>query len=133
MHKTIHFWNPNNKTNNLTLFAEKKIDPCRISRSTAVIWEIPQYVIYQKNVAHALFTLSTKYGILNKYHTIMPIDKKSALVQLHQADLDQTKQYAYILDIDLGQILIRSSSVSLTSIASDLHSTQVFTEPNWTT
>ena len=30
------------------------------SRSMVAILEVPQYVAYQKNVAHALFTLSTK-------------------------------------------------------------------------
>ena len=66
MHKTIHFWNPYDKTNNFTLLSEKSehvsiFDPCReLSRSTAAILKMPQYVAYQKNVAYALLTLSTK-------------------------------------------------------------------------
>ena len=35
-----------------------------LARSMAAILEMPQYVAYQKNVAYALFTLSTKSHIL---------------------------------------------------------------------
>ena len=34
--------------------------------------KMPQYVAYQKNVAFALFTLSTKSHTFNRYCTIMP-------------------------------------------------------------
>ena len=43
-----------------------------LSRSMAAILEMPQYVAYQKNVAFALFTLSTKSHTFNRYCTIMP-------------------------------------------------------------
>ena len=42
-----------------------------LSRSMAAISEIPQYVVYQKIVANALFTLSTKSHTLYKYRTII--------------------------------------------------------------
>ena len=38
-----------------------------LSRSMAAILEMPQYVAYQKNVAFALFVLSTKSHTLNRY------------------------------------------------------------------
>ena len=44
-----------------------------LSRSIAAILQIPQYVAYQKNVAYALFTLSTKFHTFNRYSTIMPL------------------------------------------------------------
>ena len=44
-----------------------------LSRSTAAILEMQQYVAYQKNVAYALLTLSTISQTFNKYRTIMPI------------------------------------------------------------
>ena len=56
MHETIHFWNPYDKTNNLTLFSEKLeqfLTHVELSRSMAAILEMPQYVAYQKNVAYA--------------------------------------------------------------------------------
>ena len=43
-----------------------------LSRSMAAILEMPQYVAYQKNVAFALFILSTKSHTFNRYCTIMP-------------------------------------------------------------
>ena len=43
-----------------------------LSRSIAAILEMPQYVAYQKNVAFALFALSTKSHTFNRYCTIMP-------------------------------------------------------------
>ena len=43
-----------------------------LSRSMAAILEMSQYVAYQKNVAFALFTLSTKSLTFNRYRTIMP-------------------------------------------------------------
>ena len=43
-----------------------------LSRSMAAILEMPQYVAYQKNVAFALFTLSTKSHTFNRFCTIMP-------------------------------------------------------------
>ena len=43
------------------------------SRSMAVILEMPQYVAYQKNVAYALLTLSTKSHTFNRYRTIMSL------------------------------------------------------------
>ena len=64
IHKTIHFWNPYDKTNTLMLFSQKSdhvliFDHVEISRAMAAILEI-QYVAYPKNVAYALFTLSAK-------------------------------------------------------------------------
>ena len=44
-----------------------------LSRSIVAILEMPQYVAYQKNVAYALFTLSTKSHTFNRYCTIMPL------------------------------------------------------------
>ena len=44
-----------------------------LSRPMAAILEIPQYVVYQKNVAYALFTLSTKSHTVNKYRSVMPL------------------------------------------------------------
>ena len=41
-----------------------------LSRSMAAILEMPQYVAYQKNVAFALFTVSTKSHTFNRYCTI---------------------------------------------------------------
>ena len=43
-----------------------------LSRSMVAILEMPQYVAYQKNVAFALITLSTKFHTFNRYYTIMP-------------------------------------------------------------
>ena len=43
-----------------------------LSRSLAAILEMPQYVVYQKNVALALLTLSTKSHTFNRYCTLMP-------------------------------------------------------------
>ena len=43
-----------------------------LSMSMAAILEMPQYVAYQKKVAFALFTLSTKSHTFNRYCTIMP-------------------------------------------------------------
>ena len=37
-----------------------------LSRSKGAILEMPQYVAYQKNVAFALFTLSTKSDTFNR-------------------------------------------------------------------
>ena len=45
----------------------------KLSRSMAAILEIPQYVAYQKNVAYALFTLSTKSLTFDRYCTMMPL------------------------------------------------------------
>ena len=52
MHETIHFWNPYDKTNNLTLFSEKSehviiFDPHATLKMAATL-EIQQYVAYQK-------------------------------------------------------------------------------------
>ena len=41
-----------------------------LSKSMTAILEVPQYVAYQKNVAYALFTLSTKSHNFNKYRTM---------------------------------------------------------------
>ena len=44
-----------------------------LSRSMAATLETPQYVAYQKNVAFALLSLSTKFQTFNKCRTIMPL------------------------------------------------------------
>ena len=41
-----------------------------LSRSMAAIMEMPSYMSYQKNVAYALFTLSTKSHAFNRYRKI---------------------------------------------------------------
>ena len=47
----------------------------KLSRSTAAILEIPQYVAvaYREYVAYALLSLSTKSLTFNKHRTIMAI------------------------------------------------------------
>ena len=63
----------------MTLFSEKSgsmfqfLTHVELSRSMVAILEMPQYVAYQKNVAYALFTLSTKSHTFNRYCTIMPL------------------------------------------------------------
>ena len=57
MHLNYTFWNPYDKTNNLTLFSEnwsvfQFLTYVELSRSMAAILEMPQYVAYQKTVAH---------------------------------------------------------------------------------
>ena len=78
--KLVHFWNPYDKTNNLTLFSEKSehasinFDPCGTLKvkgghfgNATCIWHI------RKNVAFALFTLSTKViTLLTDTDTITP-------------------------------------------------------------
>ena len=80
MDQTIHFWNPYDKKNNLTLLLEKLehvsiFDPCRTLKvngshlgNATIMWHIKK-----KNVAYALFTLSTKSYTFNTYCTIMPL------------------------------------------------------------
>ena len=70
MHYTIHFWNPYDKTNNLTLRSEKSkhvsiFDPCGIFKVNAAILEMSQYVAYQKNVAYFFIKLSAKSPSFN--------------------------------------------------------------------
>ena len=77
MGQTIPIWNSYDKTNKLKLFSEKLthvsicdkcINDVQISRSmAAAIFEMPQYVAYQKNVPYGLFTLSTKSHTFNRY------------------------------------------------------------------
>ena len=59
----MHFWNPCDTTNNLTLFLEKSehvsiSDPCGTFRSMAAILEM-------QNVAYAFINLSAKSHSLN--------------------------------------------------------------------
>ena len=53
-----------------------------LSRSATTILEMPQYVVYQKNVAYALLTLSTKFHTFNKSRTIMPISCAILIIRL---------------------------------------------------
>ena len=71
--KTIHFGISYSKTNNLTLFSEKFLTHVELSRSTAAILQMPQYVAYQKNVAIALLTFSTRFYTFNSNRTKMQI------------------------------------------------------------
>ena len=61
-----------------TIFREIKaclnfLTHVELSRSTVTILEMPQYVAYQKYVAYALYTLSTKSPTFNRYCTKMPL------------------------------------------------------------
>ena len=46
-----------------------------LSRSAAIL-EIPQHVVYQKNVAYAFFTLSTKSHTFNRYFYVLSCPTK---------------------------------------------------------
>ena len=97
------FWNSYDETNILKLFTEKSkhvsiFGPYGTSRSRAAILEMPQYVAYQKNVAYALLTCSTKSHNFKKYCTIIPLlVLKAALVSVLCPS-----STAYIVQCDLN-------------------------------
>ena len=80
MRHTLHlFKNPCDKTSNLTLFSEKSehvsiFDPCgTLKVNGGHLGNATICSISEKNVAFALFMLSTKSETFNRYRTIMPL------------------------------------------------------------
>ena len=102
MHETIYFWNPYDKTNNLT--------HVELSRSITAILDMPQYNImeYQKTVAYALLSLSIKYLIFNKYRTIMPLCLTAlVIVIILYVRFSEDSTYYHVVTISFGQFFTK--------------------------